>query len=189
MRDTDLTVFCNLPEIETERLLLRKMLPSDADDMYAYSCRPETSEYLLWSPHAAPSVTKKYLAFLQKQYKAAAFYDFAVVEKATGRMIGTCGFSSFDLDNNSAEIGYVLSPDYWGRGMATEAVRKILTFGFLDLSLHRICVRILDGNTASIRVAEKCGMRHEATHIHALRVKGEYKTFHEYAILSREWMK
>lgn len=189
MTETDLSVFSHLPTLSTDRLILRKMKISDSADMFDYARQEETTRYLLWSPHASQSASRRYLIYLQGQYRAGNFYDFALVDRESGKMIGTCGFSSFTLTDNSAEIGYVLNPAYWGKGLATEAVRRILQFAFVELSLHRVTARIMEGNLASKRVAEKCGMRLEATHIKSLRVKGTYHTIHEYALLSEEYFK
>ena len=64
---------------------------------------------------------------------------------------------------------------------------RVMAFGFAELRLHRICAKIMTGNAASKRVAEKCGMRHEATRIEAMRIKGAYETIDEYAILAKEF--
>ena len=157
--------------------------------MYEYSCREDVTRYLRWSPHPSESYTYKYLTYLQSRYRAGDFYDWAVTLSESGKMIGTCGFSSFDLDNDTAEVGYVLSPDHWHKGIAAEALRKVMGFGFEELSLHRIYARIMEGNEASERVAEKCGMRHEATLKSSLLVKGEYRTIKIYAILREEFEK
>lgn len=188
MREADLDIISHMPPLSTERLLLRPILTRDADDYFEYARREETSKYLLWSPHLTVSFTRKYLAHLQGLYRRKEFYDLALVDKESGKMIGTCGFSAVDLNNNSAEVGYVLSPDYWGRGLAAEALATLMRFGFCELSLHRLTARILEGNTQSVRVAEKCGFRHEATHRLSLLVKGEFRTVLEYAILRNEWM-
>ena len=182
-----LSIFTRIPTLETSRLTMRKILPSDCADMYDYSHRPETSRYLLWSPHANLRYTKKYISFLQGAYRNETFYDFALVDKESGKMIGTCGFTSFDLQNNSAEIGYVLHPDFWGKGLAKEAVMRLMTFGFAELRLHRLTAKIMTENSASKRVAEKCGMRHEATHVESMLIKGAYETIDEYAILAKEF--
>jgi ribosomal-protein-alanine N-acetyltransferase len=183
-----LSIFAKLPTLTTERMTMRKMLVSDYKDMFEYSCRPETSRYLLWKPHESPKFSKRYLSYLQGQYRDENFYDFALEDKTTKKMIGTCGFTNFDLENNAAEVGYVLNPDYWGRGLAPEALKRLMRFGFSELRLHRLVARIIDENTASKRVAEKCGFRHESTHKDSLLVKGEYRTVCEYAILVSEYL-
>ena len=177
-----LGIFAKIPTIETPRLVLRKMKPSDSEDMFEYASRPEVSEYLLLLPHPTPRYTKNYLHFLQSQYMTKNFYDWAVTVKSTGKMIGTCGFTSFDLSNNSAEVGYVLSSSYWGLGIAPEALKSVIDFGFCELELHRICARIMDGNSRSESVARKCGMTLEATMRDLLYVKGAYRTIKIYSV-------
>ena len=183
-----LSIFSKLPTLTTDRLILRKMLVSDYKDMFDYSSRPETSRYLLWTPHDSPKFSKRYLSYLQGQYRDENFYDFALEDKATKKMIGTCGFTSFDLENNAAEVGYVLHPEYWGKGLAAEALKRLMRFGFTELRLHRLIAKIIDENEASKRVAEKCGFRHEATHKNSMMIKGEYRTICEYAILVSEYL-
>ena len=182
-----LSLFIKMPTLETPRLLLRKIAVSDYLDMYDYSRRSETSRYLLWTPHSSPRYTKKYISYLQGQYRNENFYDFALVEKESGKMIGTCGFTSFDLDNNAAELGYVLHPDYWGKGLGKEALLRVMGYGFAELRLHRLTAKIMTENLASKRLAQACGMRHEATHIDGMRIKGNYETIEVYAILAKEF--
>ena len=188
MNEEMLSIFSKLPTLTTDRLILRKMLVSDYKDMFDYSSRPETSRYLLWTPHDSPKFSKRYLSYLQGQYRDENFYDFALEDKATKKMIGTCGFTSFDLENNAAEVGYVLHPEYWGKGLAAEALKRLMRFGFTELRLHRLIAKIIDENEASKRVAEKCGFRHEATHKNSMMIKGEYRTICEYAILVSEYL-
>jgi ribosomal-protein-alanine N-acetyltransferase len=123
-------LFSHIPTLETDRLILRGMRVSDAEDMYAYAKRPSVTEYLTWDPHGSVEETREYLTYIGQRYRTGDFYDWSVVDKESGHMVGTCGFTSFSCPNDSAEIGYVLNPDYQGRGLATEAVRRVLAFGF-----------------------------------------------------------
>lgn len=187
MNKSQLSLFKKIPTVMTERLILRKMLPQDAADMYEYAQDPLVTQFLLWEPHVSVKFTQSYLKFIQTQYAAAGFFDWAVTLAESGKMIGTCGFASIDTDNDTGEIGYVINPEYWGKGYATEALSRVLSFGFGVLHMHRIYVRIMAGNEASERVARKCGMRHEATFYSSLLVKGEYRTIKYYAILREEF--
>lgn len=170
----DLYIFKNIPTLETERLILRRINPSDIEDVYDYARRYEVSEFLLWYPHDEITFTKRYLKIVDTQYKRGEFYDWAVVNKADGRMIGTAGFPRFNLFNNSAEISYVLNSKYWGRGLAAEAARAVITFGFEALGLHRIEARYMVGNIGSKRITEKCGMREEGILRESVYAKGKY---------------
>ena len=180
-------IFSRIPELETERLILRKMRVGDEEDMYAYAKRSEVTRYLLWSPHPDIYYTRDYLRYLATRYAAGSFYDWAIVLKSSGRMIGTCGFTAFDCPHDAAEIGYVLNPDYRGQGIAPEAVRAVMAFGFDKLALHRIEARFIEGNEASLRVMEKVGMRFEGYHREAMLIKGVYRTIGYSSILRAEY--
>lgn len=188
MNKDDVTrVFRNIPVLETEHLILRRMDKKDADDMYDYARRSDTTQYLLWNPHPDRKFSYQYLVYLNHQYKVGEFHDWAVVEKASGKMIGTCGFTRFDYSNDSAEIGYVLNPDFWGRGYATEAVHRVIRFGFDYFGLHRIEAKYMVGNDASRRVMEKCGMTFEGVHRDSILVKGGFVSVGVCAILRSDY--
>ncbi len=180
-------IFSDLPRLQTERLLLRRMLVSDAEDMFRYAAREDVTTYLLWSPHPTKGYTADYLRYLQGRYSLGEFYDWAVVEKESGRMIGTCGFTRFDFPHNCAEIGYVLNPDYHGRGYGTEAAARVLRFGFEVLELHRIEAKFMQGNEASLHVMEKLGMTFEGYRRDGMLVKQAYRTIGVCSILRHEF--
>lgn len=180
-------LFSHIPTLETGRLTLRGMRVSDAPDMYAYASREDVTRYLLWQPHRSMSYTRDYLTYVGQRYRTGDFFDWALVCRADGRMIGTCGFTSFDFAASSGEIGYVLNPDYSGQGLATEAVREILRFGFERLGLHRLEARFMRGNDRSRRLMERVGMQFEGWARDAIRVQEQYRTVGTCAILEQEW--
>lgn len=182
-------IFSRIPTLETERLILRKMKPTDAEDMYDYARRREVTEYLLWSPHTNREYTRDYLRYLQNRYALGEFYDWAVTDRKSGRMIGTCGFTRIDPEHRCGEIGYVLHPEFCGQGIGTEAAERVLLFGFEVLGLHRIEARFMKGNEASKRVTEKLGMVFEGYRRDAMWVKRQYRTIGVCAILAEEFTK
>ena len=189
LRDEVMHIFRDPPEIETKRLLLRKMSRRDAADMFEYSKNPNVTEYLLWSPHPDRNYTSRYLAYIQSRYRSGDFFDWAVVWEESGKMIGTCGFTRFNYDANSAEVGYVLNPDFWGIGVAPEAVRAVMQFGFSELDLHRIEAKYMVGNGRSSRVMEKLGMSFEGVSRDSMFVKGKYVSVGTYSILRDEYIR
>ncbi len=179
--------FSSMPELECDRLILRKMRKSDACDMFEYARLDEVTRYLLWNPHDSIAYTEQYLGYVQSQYKEGTFYDWAVILKSENKMIGTCGFTRIDTDNNVGEVGYVINPIYRGLGLAAEAVKKVIDFGFENLELHRIEAKFIVGNEASLRVMEKSGMKFEGVARGSMLIKGEYRDIGKCAILKNEY--
>ena len=180
-------VFSKLPELETDRFILRRLCPEDADDMYEYAHDAEVTKYLTWSPHKNKAYTKEYLHYIKGRYRVGDFFDWAVVCKDTGKMIGTCGFTRFDYPNDCGEVGYVLNPIYYGQGIATEVVAKIIEFGFCRLELNRIECKYMVGNDASRRVMEKNGMVFEGVQRQKMLIKGQYRDIGICALLKRDF--
>lgn len=180
-------IFSRIPTLETERLILRKMLVSDKEDVYEYSRRADVTEFLTWTPHPDLAFTSDYLRYVGQRYHVGDYFNWAVVEKKSGRVIGSCGFTRFDYPNDSGEIGYVFNPNFGGQGYATEAVAEVVRFGFAALHLHRIEAKYLKGNERSRQLLERLGMQFEGERREAMLVKGAYRTVATYSLLEREY--
>ncbi len=155
--------------------------------MFEYASDPAVTKYLLWSHHRTEDETAGFLSYVGKRYRKGEFYDWAVTDRATGKMIGTCGFTSFDLPSNSAETGYVLNRSFWGRGLAAEALSAVIAFGFQTLGLHRIEAKFMVGNEKSLRVMEKVGMKFEGVLRDSMFVKGRFVSVGVASILREEY--
>lgn len=173
--------------LETDRLVMRKLETADTKDMYAYASREQTSRYLLWYPHNSEYATRGLLERLKRDYRDGTYYELALVYKENGKMIGTCGITSFDDVNLSVEIGYVLNPDYWGMGLAAEAASVMINFAFFEIGAHRVEARYMKGNENSRRVMEKCGMTFEGMAKGKLLVKGLFRDIGTCAITEDEY--
>ena len=182
-----LDILANLPTIETERLLLRKITLNDASDMFEYASNPEVSEYTMWSTHVSIEDTKYFLKSLTKMYKKRELVDWGIVHKADKKFIGTCGFVEWSMTHSRGELGYALSGRYWGEGYMSEAVNAIIEFGFREMLLNRIAARCEVNNIASARVMEKVGMQLEGILRQQLFVKGRYWDLKIYSILREEF--
>lgn len=146
-----------LPVLTTERLTMRPICRRDAKDMYEYCSIPEVTEYVTWEPHESLRFTKRHIRKIRISYRQGTFHDWALVT-SDGKMIGTCGFTSFSFDTGACEIGYVVNPAYTNRSFATEAAMRLIRFAFEDLCAETVFARCMAGNAASRRVMEKCGM-------------------------------
>ena len=180
-------VFACPPTLETERLRLVKISPEHAEDMYEYSCDPDVTKYLTWSCHSSVKETERYIKLLQKKYTAGVFNDWGLIEKSSGKFIGTCGFTSFDYEKNTAEIGYVLNKSYWGKGYAAEAAGCVMEFGFDNFGLDGYCAKCMEGNDSSMRVMQKVGMSFEGIYKNGMFIKGAYKTIIVYNVTKEKY--
>lgn len=176
-------IFSRLPVLETDRLLLRPMRMRDARDLFAYASDPEVSRHVLWETHQSLSDSRQMLRAVRWQYHRGLPSSYAIALKESGRMIGTIGFMWVNTDYHSAEVGYSLARAYWNQGIMTEALKKVLAFGFDTLRLNRIEAQHETDNPASGRVMAHAGMRYEGTMRQRIVNKGKYADVAVYAIL------
>ena len=180
-------VLKNLPTLETERLILRKMTLDDAKAVFAYASDPEVTHYVIWEMHRTIEDSTAFLELALGKYESGGEPDWGIVYKGGHCFVGTCGFVNWEDDHARAEIGYVLHKDYWGRGLMPEAVRAMIGFGFRKMGLNRIEARCIAKNTASARVMEKAGMTYEGTLREREFVKGAYRDMKLYSVLRSEY--
>lgn len=179
--------FAAPPELSTERLVLRRITEEYADDMFEYSSDAEVTKYLTWSPHSSAKETARYIKLLQRKYADGTFNDWGLILKDSGKFIGTCGYTSFDYGENTAEVGYVIAKPYWGIGLAAEATRCVMKYGFENFGLDGFCAKHMEGNDASGRVMQKCGMKFEGLYRHSMFIKGEFKNIVVYRCTKEEF--
>ena len=175
--------------LETPRLILRPYIEDDLTPLHDLFGREDVCRYLMWPPMDLDT-TRELLERRVKQTKIDADGDailLAVVERATGRMVGEFMLHVTSIESGQGEIGWSLHPDVQGRGLATEGAREVLRTGFDTMGLHRIVAGADPRNGASLRVMEKLGMRREALFIEMAFVKGEWIDEIIYAILASEW--
>lgn len=180
-------VFADLPAVETERLLLRKVTLDDAGDMFRYASDPEVTRYMHLEPHRTIEDSRTAIRSAIEDHENGRVRSWGVVHKEDQRLIGTAGFQWWQPDSANANIGYLMSRDYWGRGLMPEAVRAVLRFGFEQMKLNRIEARLNPDNVASARLLEKVGMTHEGTLRDEYYIGGKFSDTGVYAVLRREW--
>jgi len=175
--------------IQTARLTLRPFEMSDLDAYLDLMGREDVCRYLIWGPMDVDQARAKlehrvHQTSIRGEGEAILF---AVVETASGRMIGELMLRMGSAISRQGEVGWSLHPDVQGRGLATEGAAELLRLGFQELGLHRIAAEADSRNLGSIRVMEKLGMRREAQFIEAELFKGEWAGDVIYAILEHEW--
>jgi [ribosomal protein S5]-alanine N-acetyltransferase len=174
--------------LATERLLLREFVEKDWRAVLAYQSDRRYQKYYRRTHRTAEQVRDFVHGFIEWQgERPRTKYQLAIVLRAEGRLIGTCGIRVESADFRRANIGYEIAPAYWAKGYATEAARAILAFGFGELRLHRIWAHCVAENAASYRVLEKVGMRRERRLREEEWMKGRGWDILVYGILDYEW--
>ena len=148
--------------IETERLILRPFKQSDLHDFNEYASVPGVGEMAGWKHHETIEKTQEILDLFIKEDKT-----FAIVFKKNNKVIGSLGVEEYGLEEKltefenyyGREIGYVLSKDYWGKGIMPEAVGAVIHDLFNHLNLDFLICGYYDFNSQSKRVQEKCGFK------------------------------
>lgn len=146
-------------QLETERLLLRPWRMEDAPDLYEYARTEEVGPMAGWVPHRSLEESKEIVAMFMRGKNT-----FALEYKETGKVIGSIGIEELSALPGKEyepllgrEMGYVLSKEYWGRGLMPEGVRRVIHYCFEELSLDFLTASHFAWNQQSRRVIEKCG--------------------------------
>lgn len=180
----------SMPDIETKRLLLRRMTMKDAQDIFEYSRDPEVAKHVLWSAQKHISEAKEYVRYMTKRYRDDLPSSWGIIDKESGKLIGTIGYMSLSEENASVEVGYSLARWLWGKGLMTEALRAVIDYTFDAMDINRIEAQHELLNPSSGRVMEKCGMTKEGVLRQRLYNKGKFVDVALYSILrgdKRAW--
>ncbi len=181
-------LFLKLPEIETDRLILRRLQYSDTQDIFDYARYPEVSKHLIWEAHETEMDTLEFLNFVMEKYNKNQPAPWGISLKEESRIIGTIGYLDWDKKNYKAELGYVLHCYYWKKGYMTEALQRVVDFGFNKMYLNRIEARTVPENIPSQKLLEKVGFKKEGLLREQMIVKNRFKDFHMYSIIKKEYM-
>lgn len=150
----------DLPVIETNRLILREVAAHDELDMFEYAQLPNVGPTAGWEPHRSLLDTRTILQMFKDKKKYGQLGVFAIILKSNNKMIGTVELHSY-VQGYKAELGYTVSPYYWGQNIAVEASQEVIRWGFIALRLKRIeCSTFVD-NLQSKRVCEKLHLTYE----------------------------
>ncbi|WP_095102313.1 GNAT family N-acetyltransferase [Pseudomonas sp. Irchel 3A5] len=143
--------------LQTERMTLRQLSSADVLPMAQILSDPEVMRYSVRGI-LSESATAEFVDWSSQSYALHGFGPWAVVETASGVLMGFCALNQETVDGaEEVEIGYRLAPQFWGRGLATEIVRATLTYGFERLELPSIIAIVQPANVASVRVIQKVG--------------------------------
>jgi RimJ/RimL family protein N-acetyltransferase len=176
------------PTLPTARLLLRPLVDADASAIASSAGDRRVARFLVQVPTPYPvALARRWLRGRNEWWPSGRGVTLAIVERDDpDLLIGTASMRRYARDRR-AELGYWLAADAWGRGIATEATRALVDFGFRELALARIYAHVFAGNAASMRVLEKLGMLQEGVLRQHMRKGRRLQDLVVYGLLLDEW--
>lgn len=162
------TLFAPFPVLTTPRLILRALRPTDLDDLYEYASDPEIDQYVPWEHYKNIEEARENLNEFLEEYEKDGFGAWGIEHRADKKLIGIININKPGY-NRRVEVGYTIARAYWGQGLATEALKALIQYGFERLDLARIEAVVLPENLASASVLEKSGMQFEGL-LHSYQV-------------------
>lgn len=152
-----------ITELQTERLVLRKMKASDAASMFTIWSDPEVTKFMNINSFTDESQAVDMIEMLDKLSRENRAIRYSIIELESNEIIGSCGYNSFDFKNAKAEIGYDISKAFWGKGYAPEAILSLMDYAFSTLEFNRIEAKVELENINSIKVLQKLNFTFEGT--------------------------
>jgi ribosomal-protein-alanine N-acetyltransferase len=176
----------SIPRIETERLMLRAVFPSDAHDIFQLLSDPKVAKHHELDPFETVDQAHSLISHFTKWFQNDQAVRWAIVRKDDGELIGTCCFDTFHPKYQSVNVGYNVRSNRWGQGYATEAVHKIIDFAFTNGivgPVNRIQAITVPANIASEKVLEKLGFEKEGLMRQYAYWKGEFHDMNLFSLL------
>lgn len=150
-----------MPTLGAPRLRLRQLGDADVPALQSIFGDPVHLRYWSHGPLADLEAATDYLNGIQSGWRERTFFQWGIEETGSRQLVGTVTLGSWDRTNRHAGIGFIVHPDRQGLGLATEAVRRVLAFGFGPMGLHRVEADVDPENEASMRLLERIGFQRE----------------------------
>jgi ribosomal-protein-alanine N-acetyltransferase len=180
--------FSTFPTLTTPRLVLRQPSLDDVNDIFQATSDPEVQKYDSNPPMKDIAEAVQLVEQLLAWFEEKKAISWGIELKDTGRTVGGVGFYFWDQIYYKADLGYTVTRAFWRQGIATEALRAVMAFGFEEMGLHRINVDTRMDNTASVRLMARLGFRHEGVRRECIRsADGSYQNWGLFGILEDEY--
>lgn len=175
-------------KIDTERCVLRRIVPDDYQMMYENWARyEEVCRYFPFNPIEDIDVYKEKVYRWVSNYESDIYFHWVIEWKETSELIGTINLGSVEESCLMADTSYMLSPKYWGQGIMTEVLQAVLNYAFNEIELNRVQADVFDGNIASEHVLTKCGMQLEGIARQKYYKNGKFIDTAQYAIIRSDF--
>jgi len=177
------------PILETKRLVLRKVTKDDAKSILKYLSDEEVMKYYGLEPFKSINDALDEISWYQSIYSNKTGIRWGITLREQGVVIGTCGFHKLVSQHFRTEIGFELSKEQWGKGIALEAVEAIIKYGFEHMNVQRIEALIEPPNLSSQKLVEKMGFIREGLLRNYEFTCGKFDDLYMYSLLKQDFDK
>jgi ribosomal-protein-alanine N-acetyltransferase len=158
-----MNIINNFPQIETERFRLRPIEVDDANEVFHYFSQDKVTKYYDLDTFTGTDEAVRLIENWKKRFANNEGIRWGIAIKPENKIIGSCGFHSWEKDHFKAEVGFEVAPEYWQKGVMTEVLQHVLQYGFEEMGLFRIEALYDPENIASKKTLEKAGFIYEGT--------------------------
>ncbi|MBL3645636.1 GNAT family N-acetyltransferase [Bacillus sp. RHFB] len=174
------------PVIETKRLILREVTLEDAGDMFKYLSVTDVVKPMGLDPFETVNDVWDEIKWYESIFEKGSGIRWGITLKDSGKVIGSCGFLNMVTKHHRAEIGYELSKNHWGKGIASEALEAVVMYGYRHFHLERIEALIEPDNHPSQKLVEKQGFRREGLLRHYEFTRGKFDDLYMYSLIKED---
>lgn len=178
----------DFPELETKRIKLVQVVQEHANAYYDIMSRDDVTVYYGMDSLESEKQAVEMIDSFHSTFEMKRGIRWGILSKDTGGFIGTLGLNNLNIKGKKAEIGYELHPSYWGKGITTEAVTKVLQYSFEDLDLFRIGAVTYPQNEPSIQLLKKLGFSQEGLLRGYLYQRKQSHDALVFSLLKPEWI-
>lgn len=176
------------PTLETDRLIIRAFRNTDAELWQSWDVDPEVQVYMPEPVNLPQDITQQYQYIRECEAEQDGYYWS--VETKDGVTVGTISLTDINSYHMTAEIGIVIgNKEYWGKGIATEAMDAVVNYAFSNLDIERISAETEAENLGVSKVLLKCGFVHDGTFESARVKNGQRITVRHYGAIKSSWTK
>ena len=175
------------PELETERLHLGQLTMDNLDFVYQHFSDPQVAEFLLdEAPISDISQAREIIEYYQLP-ENKTWNRWGISLKTNGQLVGTCGFHKWNKRDLHVEVGYDLSPGFWGKGIMFEALQAVIKNGFERMKVNRIAAIVYPQNQRSLHLLHKLGFQTEGLLRDYHHMNGNFYDHYILSLIKRDW--
>ena len=175
------------PQLETDRLILREIVPADAEELFRIFSNAETMQFWSCRPYISVQQAYELIESMAEAKRCGTAIHWAITLRGDNRLIGKCGYNEWRKTHRRGDISYIIARECWGKGIVSEALSPVLDYGFKDMNLHSVEAGVTPGNDGSTRMLERLGFRLEGHLRESFWAEDRFEDSLIYSQLRRDW--